>query len=240
MKLSKQKMLYSGKVKSLFETEDPNFLIAEFRDDTTAFDGAKHELLANKGVVNNQISAFIMKTLAEAGVPTHFERTLSENESVVKRLKMIPLECVVRNIAAGSLCRRLGVQEKLPLDPPLLELFLKNDALHDPMICESHALRFGWATEKQLAEMKKLTLKINEVLSALFKKAGLVLVDAKFEFGVKDDTVYLGDEISPDSCRIWDAETLEILDKDRFRKDMGGVMAAYEEIAKRLGIELPS
>lgn len=237
--LSKKELLYSGKVKSLFQTEDPDYLIAEFRDDTTAFDGAKHEKLADKGMVNNQISAYIMQALAEAGVPTHFEKLLSPNESLLKHLKMIPVECVIRNVAAGSLCRRLGIEDGLRLDPPLYELFLKNDELHDPMISENHAISFGWATPEQLARMKELTFKINSMLSELLAKSNLLLVDSKYEFGVKDGEIYLGDEISPDSCRIWDTDTHEILDKDRFRKDMGGVIAAYEEIARRLGIELP-
>lgn len=237
--LSKKELLYSGKVKSLFQTEDPDYLIAEFRDDTTAFDGAKHEKLADKGMVNNQISAYIMQALAEAGVPTHFEKLLSPNESLLKHLKMIPVECVIRNVAAGSLCRRLGIEDGLRLDPPLYELFLKNDELHDPMISENHAISFGWATSEQLTRMKELTFKINSVLSELLAKSNLLLVDSKYEFGVKDGEIYLGDEISPDSCRIWDTDTHEILDKDRFRKDMGGVIAAYEEIARRLGIELP-
>ncbi len=238
--LSKKELLYSGKVKSLFKTEDPNYLIAEFRDDTTAFDGAKHEKLAHKGMVNNQISAYIMQALEEAGVPTHFEKLLSPNEALLKHLKMIPVECVIRNVAAGSLCRRLGVEEGLRLDPPLYELFLKNDELHDPMISENHAISFGWATADQLARMKELTFKINDVLSRLLAQSNMLLVDSKYEFGVKDGEIYLGDEISPDSCRIWDMSTHEIMDKDRFRKDLGGVIAAYEEIARRLGIELPA
>lgn len=238
--LSKKELLYSGKVKSLFKTEDPSYLIAEFRDDTTAFDGAKHEKLAHKGMVNNQISAYIMQALEEAGVPTHFEKLLSPNEALLKHLKMIPVECVIRNVAAGSLCRRLGVEEGLRLDPPLYELFLKNDELHDPMISENHAISFGWATADQLARMKELTFKINDVLSRLLAKSNMLLVDSKYEFGVKDGEIYLGDEISPDSCRIWDMSTHEIMDKDRFRKDLGGVIAAYEEIARRLGIELPA
>jgi len=237
---SKTKLLYSGKAKSMYETNHPDFLITEFRDDTTAFDGVKHEKLENKGVTNNRISAHIMQALEKAGVPTHFEKLLSPNEILVKRLRMIPVECVIRNIAAGSLCRRLGIEEGLKLSPPLYELFLKNDTLHDPMISENHALSFGWATEAQLVRMKILTHQINTVLLKLFADAGMMLVDAKFEFGVgaADGNIYLGDEISPDSCRIWDTETHEILDKDRFRKDLGGVVPAYQKIAERLGITL--
>ncbi|OGO90943.1 MAG: phosphoribosylaminoimidazolesuccinocarboxamide synthase [Coxiella sp. RIFCSPHIGHO2_12_FULL_44_14] len=238
MPFSKKELVYSGKVKSLFTTEDPQWLIAVFRDDTTAFDGQKHEKLANKGVVNNQINAHIMQALAREGIPTHFNTLLSPHESLVRRLKMIPIECVVRNITAGSLCRRLGVASGLSLDPPLYELFLKNDELHDPMINVNHALAFHWATQAQLDRMEELTLQINRLLSRLFLAGNLLLVDAKFEFGVGEDGhIYLGDEISPDSCRIWDVKTHEILDKDRFRKDMGRVIESYEEIARRIGVD---
>lgn len=237
MKVEKGKPVYSGKAKSLYETEDAGLLITEFRDDTTAFDGEKKEKLADKGRVNNLISAHIMGKLAEAGIPTHFQSLLSPTESLVKRLRMIPIENVVRNVAAGSLCRRLGLETGMELDPPLHELFLKNDALHDPMITTEHALRFGWANEKELSEMKSLSLKINAVLKTLFANHGMILVDAKYEFGVGlDGKIYLGDEISPDSCRIWDMSTREKLDKDRFRQDLGNVVASYQKIAKRLGI----
>lgn len=240
MKVKKEDLLYSGKAKSLFFTDQNDLLIAEFRDDTTAFDGAKHEKLADKGVVNNQISAFLMERLEEAGIPTHFECLLNDSESIVKKLKMIPLENVVRNIAAGSLCRRLGIESGLQLDPPLHELFLKNDELHDPMVTEQHAIVFGWATDNQLQKMKSLSYKINDVLKKIFREAGLLLVDAKYEFGIdKNGEICVGDEISPDSCRIWDAETKESLDKDRFRKDLGDVIPSYQKIAERLGIQLP-
>jgi phosphoribosylaminoimidazole-succinocarboxamide synthase len=237
--VAKKNLLYSGKAKSMYETDVADLLITEFRDDTTAFDGVKHEKLANKGVVNNQISAYLMQALKAAGVPTHFEKLLSPNEALVKRLKMIPLESVVRNIAAGSLCRRLGIESGKKLQPPLYEIFLKNDELHDPMVNENHALSFGWATQPQLNRMRELSLKINEVLSAIFAKAGMTLVDAKYEFGVCGNEIYLGDEISPDSCRIWDSQTQETLDKDRFRKDMGRVVESYEIVAHRLGIQVP-
>lgn len=237
--MQKGSLLYSGKVKSIYATHDPDYVIAEFRDDTTAFDGQKHALLADKGHINNAISAFIMEHLAERGIPTHFVKRLSSCEVLLKRLTMIPLESVVRNRAAGSLCKRLGIESGKLLHPPLLELFLKNDDLHDPMINENHALSFGWATQNQLDTIRIITLKINSVLTELFVKADMILVDAKFEFGVgADGKVYLGDEISPDSCRIWDVKTLQPLDKDRFRKDLGGVMEAYREVAKRLSIQL--
>lgn len=237
MSIEKKETLYSGKAKSLYATNDPELVITEFRDDTTAFDGVKHEKLADKGEINNNISAYIMKVLADAGIPTHFVEVLSSTECVVRRLKMIPLESVVRNVAAGSLCRRLGITSGMPLNPPLYELFLKNDELHDPLVNENHAISFGWATREQLDRMRELTFEINEVLSDLFDKAGLLLVDAKFEFGMgSDGQVYLGDEISPDSCRIWDKTTHEPLDKDRFRQDLGNVVASYKRIAELLGV----
>lgn len=237
--LTKNEMIYKGKAKTLYKTSDPKLLITEFRDDTTAFDGIKSEQLSKKGTINNLISAHIMKILSDAGVPTHFEWLISDTECAVKPLKMIPLENVVRNIAAGSLCRRLGIAANLELKPALHELFLKNDELHDPMVNDEHAVVFGWATKEQLVTMKKLSLKINDVLQDMFKKAKLIMVDAKFEFGVGlDGQIYLGDEISPDSCRIWDESTRESLDKDRFRKDLGNVVESYYIIAERLGVNL--
>jgi len=238
--MQKQSELYRGKAKTVHTTNDPNFLILEFRDDTSAFDGERIEQLARKGMVNNRFNHFIMEKLTAAGVPTQLERLLSDTESLVKNLDMIPVECVVRNIAAGSLVRRLGVAEGQELTPPTFELFLKNDELHDPMINESHAIAFGWATAEQLAEMKRLTLKVNEVLQALFNEAGMLLVDYKLEFGLFDGKIVLGDEFSPDGCRLWDKETREKLDKDRFRQGLGGVVEAYEEVAKRLGVPLPA
>jgi phosphoribosylaminoimidazole-succinocarboxamide synthase len=238
---NKQELVYSGKVKSMYKTTSPEFLIAEFRDDTTAFDGAKHEKLVKKGIINNQINARLMDMLNSAGVPTHFERIVAPNESLVKHLTMIPIECVVRNLAAGSLSRRLGIPKGQRLDPPLYELFFKNDELHDPLINENHVLSFGWATQPQLDRMKWLSSKINNLLSSFFAESGLVLVDSKYEFGVTPQgTVTLGDEISPDSCRIWDLETQKILDKDRFRHNMGEVIESYAEIAARLGVQLQS
>jgi phosphoribosylaminoimidazole-succinocarboxamide synthase len=237
--MQKREELYAGKAKSVYLTDDPDYLILEFRDDTSAFDGEKVEQLARKGMVNNHFNAFIMNKLAEAGIPVHVEKLLSDNRTLVKKLDMLPVECVVRNIAAGSLCRRLGVEEGMDLDPPTYELFLKNDALHDPMINESHAETFGWASADQLARMKELTFKVNAVLKKLFADAGMLLVDYKLEFGLFHGEVVLGDEFSPDGCRLWDAGTREKLDKDRFRQGLGGVVEAYEEVAKRLGIELP-
>ncbi|WP_113906109.1 phosphoribosylaminoimidazolesuccinocarboxamide synthase [Aliidiomarina celeris] len=237
--MEKQTELYRGKAKTVHTTENPDYLILEFRDDTSAFDGERIEQLARKGMVNNRFNHFIMERLAEAGIPTQMEKLLSDTECLVKKLDMIPVECVVRNRAAGSLVRRLGVAEGAELTPPTFELFLKNDALHDPMVNESHAIAFGWANAEQLAEMKRLTFAVNDVLKAMFDDAGMILVDYKLEFGVFKGQVVLGDEFSPDGCRLWDKETLTKLDKDRFRQGLGGVVEAYEEVAQRLGLELP-
>lgn len=234
--MNKQALLYSGKAKSVYNTDHPDYMVLEFRNDTSAFDGKQVEQLERKGMVNNCFNAYIMTQLASAGIPTHFESQLSDTESVVKRLDMIPLECVVRNVAAGSLCRRLGVDEGIDLVPPTFELFLKNDALGDPMVNEYHAESFGWAESRHLDEMKRLTFQVNEVLKKLFDDGGLLLVDYKLEFGLFHGEVVLGDEFSPDGCRLWDKETREKLDKDRFRQGLGGVVEAYEEVGRRIGV----
>lgn len=236
--MKKTSELYAGKAKSVYLTDDPDRLVMHFRNDTSAFDGQKVEKLERKGEVNNKFNFFIMKKLEQAGIPVHVESLLSDNESVVRKLKMIPVECVVRNIAAGSLCRRLGVEEGRELDPPTFELFLKNDTLHDPMINESHIRTFGWAQDEHVARMKELTFQVNGVLKQLFLDAGLLLVDYKLEFGLFKGEVMLGDEFSPDGCRLWDRETRQKLDKDRFRQGLGGVVEAYEEVARRLGVDL--
>ncbi|OZB13981.1 MAG: phosphoribosylaminoimidazolesuccinocarboxamide synthase [Marinobacter sp. 34-60-7] len=235
--MEKREELYAGKAKSVYRTDDPERFVLLFRDDTSAFDGEKKEQLNRKGMVNNKFNAFIMEKLEAAGVPTHFEGLLSDTESLVAKLDMIPVECVVRNVSAGSLCRRLGVAEGQSLNPPTFELFLKNDALHDPMVNESLAVSFGWATEAELAKMKELTYKVNEVLKALFDAAGMILVDYKLEFGRSHGEIVLGDEFSPDGCRIWDKETRKKMDKDRFRQGLGDVIEAYEEVGRRLGID---
>jgi len=234
--MQKQKELFAGKAKSVYTTEDPNKFILLFRDDTSAFDGEKIEQLDRKGMVNNKFNAFIMEHLEKEGVPTHFVELLSDKECVVKNLNMLPVECVVRNYAAGSLVKRLGVEEGIELNPPTFELFLKNDALHDPMINPSHCVSFGWATRDQLEEMEKLTYKVNTILSKLFDEAGMILVDYKLEFGVFNGEILLGDEFSPDGCRIWDKETRNKMDKDRFRQGLGSVIETYEEVGKRLGM----
>lgn len=230
--------LYSGKAKTLYRTDNTDLLVMRFRDDTSAFDGEKVEQLDRKGIVNNKFNAHIMHTLQQAGIETHFVELLSDNDSIVRSMEMIPVECVVRNIAAGSLCRRLGVEEGIDLSPPVFEFFLKNDAMHDPMINDSHIVSFGWASESEISTMRALTLKCNEVLSKLFGDAGLLLVDYKLEFGRYQDKIILGDEFSPDGCRVWDAQTRKKLDKDRFRQGLGDVIESYEEVAQRLGISL--
>ncbi len=205
--MEKQQLLYKGKAKSVYETANTDYLILHFRDDTSAFNGERVEQLARKGQVNNKFNAYIMQKLAEGGVETHFEKQLSDDEVLVKRLEMIPVECVVRNYAAGSMVRRLGVEEGMELTPPTYELFYKDDALGDPMVNESQAIALGWATAEQLANMKALTFKVNEILTELFDQGGMILVDFKLEFGVFKDRIVLGDEFSPDGCRIWDKET---------------------------------
>ena len=235
--MEKREELYAGKAKSVYRTDDPERFVLLFRDDTSAFDGEKKEQLNRKGMVNNRFNAFIMEKLEAAGVPTHFEKLLSPVESLVRKLDMIPVECVVRNISAGSLCRRLGVTEGQTLNPPTFELFLKNDALHDPMVNESLAVTFGWATADELSEMKRLTYQVNELLKTLFEEAGMLLVDYKLEFGRSGGRIVLGDEFSPDGCRIWDRETRKKMDKDRFRQGLGEVIETYEEVGRRLGIQ---
>ncbi|MCK5894472.1 MAG: phosphoribosylaminoimidazolesuccinocarboxamide synthase [Endozoicomonadaceae bacterium] len=235
--MKKCKELYSGKAKSVYTTNDPQRMVLLFRDDASAFDGVKVDQLDRKGMVNNLFNAFIMQKLQQAGITTHFEKILSSQESLVKRLDMIPVECVVRNIAAGSICQRLGVEEGIDLNPPTFEFFLKNDELHDPMINEFHIRSFGWAEPEHVNIMKELTFKVNDVLKSLFLDAGLLLVDYKLEFGLYNGQVILGDEFTPDGCRLWDQETRMKLDKDRFRQGLGGVVEAYEEVGRRLGIK---
>lgn len=235
--MEKRELLYTGKAKSVYTTDDPERLVILFRNDTSAFDGKKVEQLDRKGMVNNKFNAFIMEKLAAAGIPVHQEKLLSDTESLVKRLTMIPVECVVRNYAAGSLVRRLGVEEGRELSPPTFELFLKNDALGDPMVNEYHVRSFGWATEEQLARMTELSFKINDILKQLFAGGNMLLVDFKLEFGLFHGEVVLGDEFSPDGCRLWDKDTRKKLDKDRFRQGLGGVVEAYEEVGHRLGLQ---
>ncbi|MBU2863059.1 phosphoribosylaminoimidazolesuccinocarboxamide synthase [Reinekea forsetii] len=236
--MEKTGVLYAGKAKTVHTTADENLMVLEFRNDTSAFDGEKMEQLDDKGRVNNLFNAYVMQKLQDAGIETHFVKLISDHESLVRNLKMMPVECVVRNRAAGSLVRRLGVEEGLEVNPPIFEFFLKNDALHDPMINDYHIETFGWATKDQIARMKELTFQVNSVLKDLFEAGGMILVDYKLEFGIFEDRVVLGDEFSPDGCRLWDAKTLEKLDKDRFRQGLGGVVESYIEVARRIGLEL--
>ena len=237
--MEKRDELYRGKAKTVYYTDDSDKLILHFRNDTSAFDGEKIEQLERKGEVNNKFNHFIMTKLEEAGIATQVEALVSDTESLVKKLDMIPVECVVRNLSAGSLVRRLGVEEGKELNPPIFEFFLKNDALHDPMVNDYHILSFGCPSEAQIAEMKALTFKVNSVLKALFDDAGMLLVDYKLEFGVdKDGNIVLGDEFTPDGCRLWDKETRKKMDKDRFRQGLGSVVETYIEVAERLGLSL--
>lgn len=236
--MEKRQELYAGKAKSVYKTDDDDFVIMCFRDDTSAFDGEKMEQLTRKGEVNNKFNAFIMEYLEKSGIPTHFEHLLSANEVLVKKMEMMPIECVIRNVASGSLCRRLGVKEGQELSPAVFEFFLKDDALHDPMINEYHIETFSWASKENVIKMKQLTFKINTILKELFSDSGMILVDYKLEFGLFKGQVVLGDEFSPDGCRLWDKKTRKKLDKDRFRQGLGGVIEAYEEVALRIGVTL--
>ena len=236
--MQKQALLYTGKAKSVYETDDADHLILVFRDDASAFNGEKIAQLDRKGKVNNRFNAFIMQKLADAGIETHFKQLINPTEVLVKKLNMIPVECVIRNFAAGSLCRRLGIEEGRELTPPTFELFFKDDALGDPMINESQAISLGWATAQQLAQMQNITYQVNDVLKALFDAGDMLLVDFKLEFGLFHGRVVLGDEFSPDGCRLWDKTTKKKLDKDRFRQGLGDVVEAYEEVAARIGIDL--
>ena len=234
----KGNLISEGKAKSLFETENQQELMMVYRDDTSAFDGKKKEALKGKGEINNIFNAHIMDYLANNGIDTHYIKTISKNESLVHRLDMLPVECVVRNIATGSICRRLGVEQGLNFEEPLFEFFLKDDDLGDPLINDNHIIAFKWGTEKEIKIMKEKTLAINKLLCEKFSDAGLILVDYKVEFGRRGDDIILGDEFTPDGCRIWDQDTGESLDKDRFRKDLGNVVESYQIVAHKLGITI--
>lgn len=236
--MEKLSQITTGKAKSLFSTSNPDELIMEFRDDTSAFDGKKMEALDNKGKVNNQFNAFVMEFLASKGIETHFIKLLSNNESLVYNLEMFPIECVVRNRATGSLCKRLGIEDGLILDPPLFEFFLKDDDLGDPLINDHHIESFGWASQDDANVMRDLTLKINDILVDFFMEANLILVDYKLEFGKFDGKMLLADEFTPDGCRLWDKDTLAKMDKDRFRQDLGNVIETYGEVGERLGMQI--
>jgi phosphoribosylaminoimidazole-succinocarboxamide synthase len=238
--MQKLEKIYEGKAKQLFKTQDDNLLIQYFKDDATAFNGEKKEIITGKGVLNNFISEHIMLEMAEAGIPTHFVKRLNEREQLVRKAKIIPLEVIIRNIAAGSMAKRLGIEEGRELLAPVFEICLKDDALGDPLINDDHAINvLKIVSKNQLDEIKNYTLKINQILRDIFKKIGIKLVDFKIEFGFDADSkIVLADEISPDSCRLWDDKTSEKMDKDRFRRNLGGLVEAYSDVASRLGIKI--
>ena len=233
--MNKLNQLYEGKAKRVYETEDPKLLIVSYKDDATAFNGLKKGTIAGKGVINNQMSNRLMMRLAKAGVPNHFVEELNERDTLVRRVQIVPLEVIVRNIAAGSFSKRYGVDEGVVFDEPTVEYSYKNDALGDPLLNTSHALALGVATKEEIETIRRYALKVNEFLKAFWLECGVILVDFKLEFGrTAEGEIILADEISPDTCRLWDAKTHEKLDKDRFRRDLGGVEDAYQEIMKRL------
>ena len=237
--MEKKEQLYEGKAKKVFATEDPQLLIVQYKDDATAFNGLKKGTIVGKGIINNQMSNRLMALLESEGVPTHFVQELSQRETLVKKVSIVPLEVIVRNIAAGSFSKRYGVEEGVVFDQPTIEFSYKNDALGDPLLNTKHALALKVATPEEIKTIERYSLKINEVLKACWLSCGVILVDFKLEFGrLADGAIVLADEISPDTCRLWDSKTHEKLDKDRFRRDLGGVEEAYAEIMKRLETKL--
>jgi phosphoribosylaminoimidazole-succinocarboxamide synthase len=238
--MNRRRRIYEGKAKILYEGPEPGTLVQHFKDDATAFNARKKDVIDGKGVLNNRISEFIFNQLNAIGVPTHFIRRLNMREQLIREVEIIPLEIVVRNVAAGSLSERLGIEEGTPLPRSIIEFYHKNDELNDPMVSEEHITAFGWASPQEIDDMMALAIRVNDFLVGLFLGVGIRLVDFKLEFGrlYENDMmrIVLADEISPDSCRLWDTGSNEKLDKDRFRKDMGGLIEAYSEVARRLGI----
>ncbi|RED11337.1 phosphoribosylaminoimidazolesuccinocarboxamide synthase [Pontivivens insulae] len=238
--MARRRMVYEGKAKILYEGPEPGTLIQFFKDDTTAGNGEKHELIDGKGVLNNRLSEHFMEGLASIGVPTHFIKRLNMREQLVRAVEMIPLEVVVRNVAAGSMSKRLGLEEGAPLPRPIIEFYLKNDDLGDPIVSEEHIIAFGWASQQDLDDMVSLGLRVNDFMSGMMRGVGIRLVDFKIEIGrvFEGDfqRLVVADEISPDSCRLWDIETGQKLDKDVFRRDLGNLADAYTEVARRLGV----
>ena len=230
-----KEMLYEGKAKQVFATENPDIVMVHYKDDATAFNGLKKGTITGKGVINNRVTNFMMKKLEAAGIPTHFVEELNDRDTLVKKVQIVPLEVIIRNISAGSFAKRYGVEEGIVFDEPTIEFSYKNDDLGDPLINSYHALALKLASKEEIETIKKYAFKVNEVLKAYFLHLGVKLIDFKLEFGrLPDGTIVLADEISPDTCRFWDAKTNEKLDKDRFRRDMGGVEDAYAEIFKRV------
>ncbi|MBR4808541.1 MAG: phosphoribosylaminoimidazolesuccinocarboxamide synthase [Lachnospiraceae bacterium] len=233
--MEKKNEMYEGKAKKVFETEDPEVLIVSYKDDATAFNGLKKGSISGKGVINNRMSNMLMAKLEKEGVPTHFIEELNDRETAVKRVKILPLEVIIRNISAGSFSKRYGVEEGIVFEEPTIEFSYKNDDLGDPLLNAYHAVALKLATWDEIELVKKYAFKVNEFLKAIWKECGVTLVDFKIEFGkTSDGKIVLADEISPDTCRLWDSKTNEKLDKDRFRRDMGGVEEAYEEVMRRL------
>ena len=233
--MEKREQLYEGKAKKVYATDDENLVIVSYKDDATAFDGLKKGTIAGKGVVNNKMSNRLMQLLEQNGVPTHFVKELSDRETLVKKVKIVALEVIIRNISAGSFAKRFGVEEGIVFAEPTIEFSYKNDDLHDPLMNAYHAIALGVATREEIETIKSMAFKVNEVLKAFFLTLGVKLVDFKLEFGkLPDGTIVLADEISPDTCRFWDAETNEKLDKDRFRRDLGNVEDAYAEMMRRV------
>jgi len=233
--MQKTVQLYEGKAKKVYATENEDYVIVSYKDDATAFDGLKKGTIMGKGVVNNKMSNYLMQVLEKEGIKTHFVEELSDRETVVKKVSIVPLEVIIRNISAGSFAKRYGVEEGIVFDEPTIEFSYKNDDLHDPLINDYHAIALKLATKDEIELIKKMAFKVNEVLKAYFIKIGVKLVDFKLEFGrLKDGTIVLADEISPDTCRFWDAKTNEKLDKDRFRRDLGNVEDAYKEMMTRV------
>ncbi|KHO61105.1 MULTISPECIES: phosphoribosylaminoimidazolesuccinocarboxamide synthase [Thermoanaerobacter] len=233
--MEKRELLYEGKAKKVYKTDEENFYIIEYKDDATAFNGLKKGTIAEKGIVNNKVSAILFALLEKNNVPTHYVKKLSDREMLVKKVEIFPLEVIVRNYAAGSICKRLGLEEGLKFKTPVLEFSYKNDELKDPMINEYHIQALELATKEEIETMTGMTFKVNKILSEYFLSKDIILVDFKLEFGKSSEGILLADEISPDTCRFWDKNTMEKLDKDRFRKDLGKVEEAYLEILKRLG-----
>ena len=233
--MHKLEQIYEGKAKKVYKTDDPELYIVDYKDDATAFNGLKKGTIAGKGIINNQMSNRLMQMIERKGVPTHFVRELSERETLVKKVSIVPLEVIVRNIAAGSFSKRYGVDEGMVFDEPVIEFSYKNDALGDPLLNTDHALALKVATRTEIDTIKTYALQVNSILKAFWAECGVTLVDFKLEFGkTSDGSIILADEISPDTCRLWDSATGEKLDKDRFRRDLGGVEEAYAEIMKRL------
>lgn len=232
--MEKTELLYEGKAKKVFRTEDSRYYVVSYKDDATAFNGEKKGTIVGKGVVNNRMSNMMCQMLEKHGVPTHFVEELNDRETVVKAVEIVPLEVIIRNVAAGSFSKRFGVEEGTVLNNPTLEFCLKDDALGDPMINDHHILALGLATKEELETISAMTFKINEVLKGYFDEVGVKLIDFKIELGRVDGQIILADEISPDTCRFWDKETNEKLDKDRFRRDMGGVEEVYAEMLQRV------